>query len=163
MKILKFIPLVLLLVLIVSCTQPVEDTTEETSPPEVVENPYDDVTEPVIEPETQQPAVVEITPETDIEPEIVEQPITATQTVKITKTGFEPKELTVKVGDTVEWTNVREGNLKLAQVVGSRQCTAIKSPVLKTGETFSHTFDKVEECVFVDTITINQVMTVIVE
>ena len=156
MKLYKLILIILTLALIVGCTQPVEDTDSEVIV--AVEDP--EVTEPEVPAE-------ETSPEVPIEeetPEVVEEETTtATHTVKVLNTGFEPTELDIQVGDTVNWVNERVGNLKIAQVIGSRQCTSIKSAIFNPGESFSHTFDKIEQCVFVETITINQVMTINIE
>jgi len=86
-----------------------------------------------------------------------------THDVKIDLTEFNPDEITINVGDTITWTNVREGNLHLAMVVGTQQCTSIKSEMLDTGDTFSWTFEEVETCTFVDAITTTQIMKVYVE
>jgi len=86
-----------------------------------------------------------------------------THDVKIDLTEFNPDEITINVGDTITWTNVREGNLHLAMVVGAQQCTGIKSEMLDTGDTFSWTFEKVETCTFVDAVTTTQIMKVHVE
>jgi plastocyanin len=73
--------------------------------------------------------------------------------IKITEDGFEPEELTINVGDKVIWQNVRDGRLKKALVLGSRQCINIKSNSLETGDTFEWTFNQAEKCIFVDAIT----------
>ena len=166
MKLYKLILIILTLALIMGCTQPVEVDNSEVIV--AVEDPDLEVTEPnvpeeePVAPEVETPGQI---PEEEAEPEVPIEPIEeettgTTHTVKVLNSGFEPTELDVQVGDTVNWVNEREGNLKIAQVVGSRQCTSIKSTVFNTGESFSHTFDKAEQCVFVETITVYQVMTV---
>ncbi len=146
----------------------IEDTTNE----EVVEEPETEelIEEPIIETEQQdeeelvvEDEEVEETKTKEIVEEIVEEESTNTHTINFVADGFEPDELTIKVGDTVEWKNTRTGNLDLAMVIGAQQCTKIKSGVLKTDETFSWTFDKAETCMIVDGITTTQLGTVIVE
>ena len=78
-------------------------------------------------------------------------------------TGFEVDSINIKVGDTVTWDNVRDGQYNLAMIIGAQQCTKIKSKIYKTGESFSYTFDKAETCIIVDGIMTTQTMKVIVE
>lgn len=70
----------------------------------------------------------------------------ATHRVKIDGVAFEPPILQVKAGDTVSWTN----NYKQPHMISTFkkvrganvQDGAVESPMLKTGESFSHRFDK---------------------
>jgi plastocyanin len=57
--------------------------------------------------------------------------------VTITNFQFDPKELHVKVGTTVTWTN-KEG----AHTVASDDGKTFESPTLSAGQTFSHQFKK---------------------
>ena len=61
----------------------------------------------------------------------------ATKTVQITKSGFTPTATTIAVGDTVTWHNADTAN---HQVVANDGTFA--SPVLKSDETYSFTFQK---------------------
>jgi plastocyanin len=64
-------------------------------------------------------------------------PVKATKTeVAIDNFSFCPNTLTPSVGATVTWTNYD----KLPHVVSSADNQFKKSPLLKTGESFSHTF-----------------------
>src|SRR5256714_12026822 len=60
-----------------------------------------------------------------------------TKTVQITKSGFTPTATTIAVGDTVTWHNADTAN---HQVVANDGTFA--SPVLKSDETYSFTFQK---------------------
>lgn len=53
--------------------------------------------------------------------------------------GYSPKELTIKKGDTVIWTNV---DTKTSHTITSTSGGELKSKFLKYGETYSHTFEK---------------------
>ena len=59
----------------------------------------------------------------------------ATTTVNIQNNAFTPKDLTIKSGDTITWTN--QDSVKHDVDFGT-----FKSPLLGKGETYSHTFDK---------------------
>jgi plastocyanin len=59
----------------------------------------------------------------------------STQTVQITSSGFTPKSAVIAVGDTVTWHNADTASHQLVANNGS-----FASPVLKTGDTWSHTF-----------------------
>jgi plastocyanin len=60
-----------------------------------------------------------------------------TKTVQITKTGFTPTSTTVTVGDSVTWHNADSVSHQVVANDGS-----FASPVLKSGETYSVTFQK---------------------
>ncbi len=59
----------------------------------------------------------------------------ATVTVRITKSGFSPANVTVRSGDTVTWRNADTVNHQLVANNGS-----FASPVLRPGATYSHVF-----------------------
>jgi plastocyanin len=61
----------------------------------------------------------------------------ATVPVTITRAGFVPNPVDIKVGDTVLWTNA---DTQDHQVVGTQSPEQFASPVLKPSETFAHTF-----------------------
>ena len=64
-------------------------------------------------------------------------PVKATKTeVAIDKFSFSPNTLTLSVGGTVTWTN----HDTVTHVVSSADNQFKKSPLLKTGQSFSHTF-----------------------
>jgi plastocyanin len=60
-----------------------------------------------------------------------------TKTVQITKNGFTPAATAVNVGDTVSWKNADTANHQVVADDGT-----FASPVLKSGESFSFTFQK---------------------
>lgn len=62
-------------------------------------------------------------------------PVTPDETISIEDSSFMPKAMTVKVGDTVQWTNVDS----TAHTVTSE---AFDSGTLAQAGTFSYTFDK---------------------
>ncbi len=55
--------------------------------------------------------------------------------VTITASGFEPRTVTIKAGDTVAWTNVDSAE---HNVGGS----GLVSGVIGAGESFAHTFEE---------------------
>lgn len=61
----------------------------------------------------------------------------ARQTVSIKAMNFNPPTLTVKVGDTVRWTNDDDRDHTVVAADGS-----FKSGNLRSGERFEHRFDK---------------------
>src|SRR6266853_5744012 len=64
-------------------------------------------------------------------------PVKATKTeVTIDNFSFSPNTLTLSVGGTVTWTN----HDNVPHVVSSADNQFKKSPLLKTGQSFSHTF-----------------------
>lgn len=70
----------------------------------------------------------------------------ATHQVRIDGVAFEPPILQVKTGDTVTWTNNYKQPHMIStfkKVKGANvQDRVVESPMLKTGESFSHRFDK---------------------
>lgn len=90
--------------------------------------------------------------------------VSATHTVKFINRTFEPKELTIKVGDTVVWQNDRDApGLNKAMVLGTQKCSSVKSKILETGETFEWTFTESGTCKIVDGYLTSNFGTVIVE
>jgi plastocyanin len=59
----------------------------------------------------------------------------ATTTVRITKSGFSPANVTVNFGDTVTWTNNDNADHQLVADDGT-----FASPILKPGKSYSFTF-----------------------
>jgi len=82
--------------------------------------------------------------------------------VELTTTGFDEKEIDVKVGDTVKWSNVRENGVQKAMLIGMRECADVKSEVFENGESFSWTFTESMTCTIVDGIYTTKSMKVIV-
>jgi plastocyanin len=61
---------------------------------------------------------------------------TATHTVQIKRSAFQPATLTIKTGDTVRWVNTDTRNHQVVSNNGS-----FVSPILPPGRAYSHTFD----------------------
>ncbi len=103
-------------------------------------------------------AEVAVIPEDDAKNEVV-------HTVAVAKNGFDPITVKVKVGDVVEWKNVREANVNLnkAMIVGTQQCAKIKSAILAPGGTFRWKADKEMKCTVVEGISAVQTGTLVVE
>ena len=144
----------------------IEEVVEEVTEEEATEEVTEEVTE-------EEPAETETTEETteeeteaeaeEVEEEIVEE-TTTLHTVEITEDGFEPNQLTISVGDTVEWVNVRVSNtLNKAMVIGTQKCSEAQSDIFETDETFEWTFSEAERCIFVDGITTTQIVTITIE
>lgn len=70
------------------------------------------------------------------------QPSTPNQ-VLISLYAYYPAALTIKVGTTVNWINQDEAEHTITAKDGSFSSETLKSSLVKQGETFSHTFDKV--------------------
>lgn len=75
----------------------------------------------------------------------VPQALAATIQVSITRAGFVPDPVNVKVGDTVTWTN---RDTTPHQVV-STQC-GFASPILQPNQTYSYTFTRAAKCAYED-------------
>jgi len=75
-----------------------------------------------------------------------------THTVKMTADGFSPDKLYIKAGDTVVWKNTRYGTINKAMIIGVRECSKVRSGFLKSGESFSWTFDAPMTCTLADGI-----------
>ncbi len=80
--------------------------------------------------------------------EVEKQPedTSETHTVLLTEKGFEPRELEIKVGDTVIWDNMRERYPNKAMIIGVRECSEVRSDIYTPGEKFSWTFDEAKKC-----------------
>ena len=146
----------------------VDEAMEEATPELIVEEPKseDVIEEPVLETNAEELIVENAEIDTTIEEEEEEEEETSTGTthlIQVNLKGFDPSTITIKAGDSIQWENVRSGNLNKAMIVGSSPCTKAKSAILMPGETYSWTFNDPVKCVFTDAITITQLMKVIVE
>ncbi|PIN87971.1 hypothetical protein COV12_01010 [Candidatus Woesearchaeota archaeon CG10_big_fil_rev_8_21_14_0_10_32_24] len=138
-KVLTLISLIAILVLIVGCGTP--EVTEE-----VVDEPIEDV---VIEPVITEPVVTETV---------------KTVKIKVTKDGFVPDELRVKLGSIVTWENVDDHKkVDKPMILGTQKCIKVKSDRLEPTELYSFTFNEPIECKIVNGILPSQVMTIVVE
>jgi plastocyanin len=134
-------------------------TEAETTGTESIETDTK-VTEEVKEAEEK----VEVPKEVETPKKVVKK-VTGPKThfVEMINTGFEVNSITIKVGDTVTWDNVRDGQYNLAMIIGAQQCTKVKSKMYGAGESYSFTFDKAETCTIVDGIMTTQIMKVVIE
>lgn len=66
------------------------------------------------------------------------QNTTSPNSVELLNLQFNPSVINVKVGDTVTWTNKDS----VIHTVTSYSGNELSSKILKTGETYSHTFTK---------------------
>jgi plastocyanin len=142
----KIMLIIITIFLLIGCS-----TEEVIVEPTPIETP-----EPVPEVIDESEEVVEDIP-------AVEEVSETTHQIELNKDGFDPKEIDIKVGDTIVWKNVRSGNLNQAMILGSQSCIDIKSKLLESGDEFSHTFEKVRKCTFVDAITTTQTMKIVIE
>ncbi len=79
--------------------------------------------------------------------------------VELIDGGFQMNQLTINVGDTVEWKNVRTNQqYKKALIVGSQKCGKVKSGIYFPGESFKWTFNEPLSCLIVDGIYTTQTM-----
>ena len=147
----KMIMAVLLVLLLLGCsaektvvveseTPPVETTAPEPAPVEITP------VEP--EPTLTETAPAANTTETATTPAAAE----TTHTVNVKTSGFDPDELTIAVGDTVIWKNVRTGEkLNKAFIIGTLGvCRTMKSEMYEPGEEFSYTFHEAGKCTYTD-------------
>lgn len=84
-----------------------------------------------------------------------------THTVEMMESGFRPKEINIKSGDTVVWEVTRTGPFGKGLIIGVRNCRDIRSGVFT--DSFEWTFNDVETCVIVDGIMTTKDSRVIVE
>ena len=92
-----------------------------------------------------------------------EEPQHQTYTVKMTADGFSPDKLYLQAGDTVIWKNVRSGNINKAMIIGVRECSKVRSGFLKSGESYTWTFDTPMTCTIADGIMTTKESKVFVE
>ena len=143
------------------------------SHPEVPENVVVAENTPPAAPEAPAAPETPSAPEAPVEVPIAPTPSPVTGAVVITNTstthtvnmvdgGFEDASITIKVGDTVVWQNVREDALNRAMVIGTRDCQNVKSRFFLPGSQYSYKFTKPMTCSLVDGIFTTQMMKVIV-
>ncbi|HLC91311.1 MAG TPA: hypothetical protein VJI15_06110 [Candidatus Nanoarchaeia archaeon] len=82
--------------------------------------------------------------------------------VKLIEGGFPEEDISIKVGETVQWLNTRSGRFKDGMIIGTMACRDIKSDIYDPGESYSYTFTKPGKCVIVDGIYTTETMDVIV-
>ena len=141
----------------ISCTAPAVSTTNISA--KIPTSSSSNVSTPELAPAE---------PELIAEPLVPNKPIirnvtSEIHTVNLVKDGFEVPEVTIKVGDTVIWQNVREGSISKGLVLGTRDCQNIRSQIFMPGDSFKHQFTKKGSCTFVDGIFTTQLMKVNVD
>jgi hypothetical protein len=129
--------------------EPVEEATEEV----------EEVTEDETETETEETEEVIEEVEEEIIEEVVEEALPETHIIEMIDDGFSLNgTLSIEVGETVEWKNVRTGNFNKAMIIGTGSCGQVKSDFFEPGESFSKTFDKELTCTIVDGVYTTQTM-----
>lgn len=147
----------------------VEEGLEEENAEMVEENNEEEINEAQIDNEEATAPEDEAEVENKPNEETIQQNEVATSNsedkhvVEFTNDGFEPSELTIAVGDTVEWVNSRSGQYDKAMLLGTRSYTNIKSTMLEIDESFSWTFDEAGDYIFVDAILTTYVNKITVE
>lgn len=131
-----------------------EKKKEETKPVESKKEEKKEEVKPKVE-EKKEEVKTNITTETVAAPKV--------HVIEVKKEGFVPAELTIKLGDTIEWKVTRAGYLHSAMILGTQTCVNVKSKIINTGESFKWKFDKAEKCTYVDGITTTQLGKIIVE
>ncbi len=66
--------------------------------------------------------------------------------VKLIDGGFDKKEITINVGDTVTWENARKGQYKIGLLFGNNKCRKVKSGMFNAGESYNYTFTESGTC-----------------
>lgn len=86
--------------------------------------------------------------------------------VELTDDGFSTRELNLKVGDTLQWKNTRQGRFGRytdAFIIGGWDCPTIKSEILHPEDTFTHTFTEPGRCTITDGIYTRESMFISIE
>ena len=81
----------------------------------------------------------------------------ATVAVSITRAGFVPDQVSIRVGDTVTWTNA---DTQPHQVTSTERGETFTSPPLQPGQTYSHTYRNAGRFTVIDPLNRNRRMTV---
>lgn len=113
---------------------------------------------PEIAPEPAEPPNTTLPAEPEPLPAVKDHPV-----VELIDGGFSVAELTIKVGDTVEWKNTRTGRYKQAMVIGMQQCAKLRSSMFLSGQSYNWTFNEKMVCIVADGIYTKQTMKVIVK
>lgn len=156
----KIFVLFMILFLAGCTTEMVEVLPNETPAaevPEVTVPEPDDVAE-------EEPA--EETSEEDVQIPDLEEAAENIHIIEVAEDGFEPDELTISVGDTVVWENVRpeDSRFEEAFIVGSQGlCKRWQSKTFFPGEKVNFTFEESGDCVYIDGILVTVQGEIIVE
>ncbi len=134
----KIIALVVLLALLVAC-KPDEVPRPVMQPPSVpvAQGPQDGV--PPAAPPPPAAPQVDVPPAAAQPVDQSQQSAPKTVNIEIKEFKYQPETVTIKVGDTVVWTQVDETKHTVTIVTGPE---TFDSGLLSAGETFSYTFTK---------------------
>lgn len=151
--------------LLIGCSSDVSDDGKTVSGTVPLSNESPTETEVI---EETPPAEPEKPMEENPTPEPTPEPVKTGEThyVDMIDGGFEKDKavITIKVGDTVVWQNVREAvQFNKAMIIGTQKCSKVKSEVFVPGDSFKWTFMEPMTCTIVDGIYTTQSMKVIVE
>ena len=136
---------------------PNPEAEEET----VVENETV-ASESIEEPTIEETPVVEEINETVSAPPTEERE--TVHTMPLVGVGFPENVFTIKVGDTIEWKNEREGlRYDKAMIVGTRLCSRVKSPLYSIGESYKYTFTQKGTCLIVDGVYTTEILKLTIE
>ena len=140
-----------------------EETVEENEDKEDKEDKEDD---PVEQEVITGDAVAEVKTEPVVKKtvkKVVKKTGPKTHTVELDNTGFAVDDITVSVGDTVNFINLRTGKAKTALLIGTNKCRELRSKIFHYEESYSWKFDEPMNCVVVGGIFTTQSMKVIVK
>ncbi len=127
-----------------------QERSPEAVPEAVAENPPEE--KPAAEESADTLTGRSVLESEETESEEPDESEATTHTVKMTAAGFSPDKLYIKVGDTVVWKNTRSGAINKAMIIGVRECRNVRSGFLKSGDSFSWTFDTPMTCTIADGI-----------
>lgn len=138
-------------------TEAFELPIEEIEVVEVVE-----VIEEVEEEQTLTEMVEAVEEEVEEVEEVIEEP--QNPQISIEGLSFEPNEITISVGETIDFNNNREaGRWEKAHLMGVREIRDAESEDFYPGESWSYTFTEAGRFQMVDMYITTMVMTIVVE
>lgn len=172
---LRYLFIILSLLLLVGCMGverseivSVDEVTGDADETSGVDEPSEEIesepSEGVVDDSAEVQADVGPTGEQEVAADVEFDSQVKVHAVQVTNSGFEPATLTIGLGDTVEWKNVRDGRIRDAMVTGARfPCKEIKSGVIDSGDTYSFVFEEKGSCTVVDSITTTQASEIVIE
>ena len=136
-KLKKVVLFIVLLMALTGCVKE-EITPKEEIPSEIKPAPGKELPEPLEE--IKEGIIEEVEkPEEEVVEEAPKEEEEKVVYIKIKKFEFVPSELTIKKGTRVIWNNV-DDKAHIFKQVGK----GFRSPIIKAGETFEHTFNETE-------------------
>ncbi len=132
-------------------TIPADTTTDDTTLDDTTDTTDDTVDDTTTDDTTDDTNTTDTTDDTTLE---------TAHTVEVQDDGFEPDELTIAVGDTVVFKNIRDDKFTQAYIIGAQGvCKSMSSKeafppkgFFDPGEEFSYTFEEAGECTYVDAV-----------